>query len=90
MSGSNNCFNFEFFLPFDQVRGWFGIVGAIDFVLPIRSESTSIEDIMNVLLAVGQFQLKVDCSDSINNFKWPKVFGSEFLRGMVSVDVLSI
>ena len=45
---------------------------------------------MNVLLAVGQFQLEIDSSDGIDNFKWPKAFGSQFLRGVIGVDVFSI
>ena len=48
------------------------------------------EDVVNALPAVGQFQLKVDSFDGVDNFKWPKMLGSEFLRGMISVDVFSI
>ena len=73
VSGSDNCFDFKFFLPFDQVRGWFEVVRAIDFIFLVGHELTSI---VNVLLAVGQFQLKVDSSNNVNNFKWPKLFGS--------------
>ena len=89
-SGSDDCFDFEFFLSFDQVRGWFRVVETIDFVLLVGRESTSMENIVDALPAVGQFQPKVDSSDGVCNFKWPKVFGSEFLRGVVSVDILSI
>ena len=66
-------------MPFYQVRGQFRIVGAIDFVFLVRCESTSMEDVMNALLAVGQFQFEVDSSNGVNNFKWPKAFGSQFL-----------
>ena len=37
------------------------------------------EDVMNALPAVGQFQFEVDSSDGVDNFKWPKAFGSQFL-----------
>ena len=90
VSGSDNCFDFKFFLPFDQVRGQFGIVWAIDFVLLVECELTSMEDVVNALPAVGQFQLKVDSFNGVDNFKWTKMLGSEFLRGMISVDVFSI
>ena len=69
MSGFDNCFDFEFFLPFNQVRDWFGVIRAIDFVFLIWHELTSMKEIMNALPAVRQFQLKVDSSNSINNFK---------------------
>ena len=77
-------------MPFNQVRGQFGIVGAIDFVLLVGHESTSMEDVMNALPAVGQLQLEVDGSYSVSNFKWPKSLGSKFLQGMIGADVLSI
>ena len=48
------------------------------------------EDIVNVPPAVRQFQLEIDSSDGVNNFKWSKVFGSQFLQGIINVDVLSI
>ena len=79
MLGPDNRFDFELFLPFNQVRGRFRIVWAIDFVFLIGRESTSMEDIVNMLPAIRQFQLKVDSSNCVNNFKWPKMFGSEFL-----------
>ena len=77
--GSDNCFDFEFLLPFNQVMGQFGIVEAIDLVLLIGYELTSVEDIVNVLLAIGQFQLEVDGSNGVSNFKWSKALGSQFL-----------
>ena len=52
-SGSDNCFNFKFLLLFNQVWGWFGVIGAIDFVLLVGRESTSMEYVVNALLAVG-------------------------------------
>ena len=53
MLGSNNFFNFEFFLFFNQVRGQFGVVRAIDFVFLVGCKLTSVEDVVNMLLAVG-------------------------------------
>ena len=88
--GSNNFFDFEFFLPFDQVWGWFRVVRAVDFVFFVGCEPTSIEDIVNVLPAVWQFQLEVDVSYSVSDFEWPKAFGSEFLRWVIGVYALPI
>ena len=90
MSGSDDFFNYKFFFPFDQVWGQFGIVGAVDFILLIGCESTSVEDVVNALPAIGQFQLEVDSSNGVDNFKWPKALGSQFLQGVVGVDVFSI
>ena len=69
VSGSDNFFNYKFFFPFDQVWGQFGIVGAVDFVFLVECKSTSIGDVVNVLLAVGQLQLDVDSSNGVNDFK---------------------
>ena len=67
--GSDNFFNFKFFLPFDQVQGQFWIVGAINFVFLVGRGLGSVEDIINAVPAAKQFQLKVDSSDGVNDFK---------------------
>ena len=78
MLGSNDCFNFEFFLPFDQVRGRFRIVRAIDFVFLVGHKLTSMEDVVNVLPAVS-LKLIVPMVLIISN--GPKHLGLSFSEG---------